>query len=223
LVGACRGESKLALARVLVPRDERNSSSQSIGLDLLAKHAFAPWALELDAHFLRAEESGVLKAKKLFVGVRGAYSVSADFDAFVATSYLQDQFAGLDPRLLAAAGMSYKLLKGPVHELAFDGGVTSTKDTRVGDGAKAYAGATAAARYLWNITKTSKLTENFALFPNFDHRDDWRIESTTGLEAAISTSLAVKLSYAARYANRPVAGFGKTDTQTAASLVITLK
>jgi putative salt-induced outer membrane protein YdiY len=40
------------------------------------------------------------------------------------------------------------------------------------------------------------------------------------VQTAISAAVALKLSYGSRYANRPVAGYRKTDTQTAASLVI---
>jgi len=197
-----------------------NSSSQSGGVDFLYKHQFDPWGLEVAANYLRAEQNGVLTAKKLFVGVRGTYAINADFGAFAAASYLQDQFAGLDPRVLGSAGVTYKFLKGPEHELAFDVGLTWTRDDLVGDGSTSYMGALAAARYVWNVTKTSKVTEDLAFYPSFKDRDNWRIESATGVQAAVSSAVALKLSYGFRYANRPVPGFHKTDTQTAASLVI---
>lgn len=197
-----------------------NSSSQTGGLDFLYKHKFDPWGLEVSANYLRAEQDGTVTAKKLFLGVRGTRTLDADFDLFLAASYLQDQFAGLDPRLLAAGGVTYKFLKGPEHELAFDAGLTWTKDDLVGDGSRSYVGGLAAARYGWNISKTAKLTENLAFYPSFKQGSDWRLESATGVQASISAALALKLAYGVRYANRPVAGFRKTDTQTAASLVI---
>ncbi len=154
--------------------------------------------------------------------MRGTRTLSPDFSLFVSASVLQDTFAGLDPRVLVAGGVTYAFLKGPEHELAFDVGLTWTRDKLVGDGSTSYAGGIAAARYGWNISKTSKFTENFAFYPSFQKGSDWRIESTTGLQAEVSSSVALKLSYAFRYANRPVAGFGKTDTQTTASLVVNL-
>jgi putative salt-induced outer membrane protein len=197
-----------------------NSSSQTAGLDFLFKHAFDPWGLEVSANFLRADQEGRLTAKKLAVGVRGTRALDADLDLFVMGSYLQDPFAGLDPRLLAAGGITYKFLKGPEHELAFDVGLTWTKDDLVGDGSNSYAGALASARYGWNISKTAKLTEDLSFFPSFKDTSNWRVESKTGVQASLSAATALKLTYGARYANRPVAGFGKTDTQTAVSLVI---
>ncbi len=199
-----------------------NSSSQTGGLDLQYKHSFDPWGLEVDANYLRAAERGVVTAKKLFFGVRGTRALDADFSLFLSASALQDTFAGLDPRVLVAGGVTYAFLKGPEHELAFDAGLTWTRDTLVGDGSTSYVGGIAAARYGWNITKTSKFTENFAFYPSFKQGSDWRIESTTGLQAAVSSTVALKLTYAFRYANRPVAGFRKTDTQTTASLVVNL-
>jgi putative salt-induced outer membrane protein len=199
-----------------------NSSSQTAGLDLTFKHAFDPWGIGAFVNFLRAEQDGKLTAKKLSLGVRGTRALTADLGLFLEGSYLQDQFAGLDPRLVAAGGVTYKLLKGPEHELAFDGGLTWTRDTLVNGGSKSYAGALAAARYGWNISKTAKFTESLSFFPSFSQGSDWRLESQTGLQAAVSTAVAVKLTYGFRYANRPVPGFRKTDTQTAASLVVNL-
>ena len=197
-----------------------NSSSQTGGLDFLYKHKFDPWGLEVDANYLRAEQDGNLTAKKIFLGVRGSRALDADFDLFAAVSYLQDQFAGLDPRLLVAGGVTYKFLKGPEHELAFDVGLTWTRDDLVTDGSTSYAGAIGAARYTWNISKTAKFTEDLAFYPSFKQGSDWRFESATGVQASVSTAVALKFTYGVRYANRPVPGFRKTDTQTAASLVI---
>lgn len=197
-----------------------NASSKTGGLDLLYKQKFDPWGIEVTAGYLRAEQNGTVTAKKLFGAVRGTRSLGADLDLFLSGSYLQDQFAGLDPRLLVAGGVTYTFLKGPEHELAFDAGLTWTRDELVGDGSTSYAGALAAARYGWNISKTAKLTESLSFFPSFEKGSDWRVESQTGLQAAISTAVALKLGYGFRYANRPVAGFGKTDTQTSVSLVI---
>ncbi len=197
-----------------------NSSSQTGGLDLLYKHSFDPWGLEVSANYLRAEQNGVVTAKKLFASVRGTRALGQDFSLFAGASVLQDTFAGLDPQIVAVAGVTYAFLKGPVQDLAFDVGLTWTRDKLVGDGSTSYAGGMAAARYGWNITKTSKFTENLAFYPSFQQASNWRIESETGLQAAVSSSVALKLSYGFRYANRPVAGFGKTDTQAGASLVI---
>ncbi len=222
LAGAARAEdkpTKLSLGFSYLATSG-NSSSQSGGLDFLFKHSFDPWGLEVTANVLRAEQNGVLTAKKLGLGVRGTRALDADLDLFLAGSYLQDRFAGLDPRLLAAGGVTYKLLKGPEHELAFDLGLTWTRDDLVNDGSKSYMGALAAAKYAWNISKTAKFTENLAFYPSFKESKDWRIESTTGLQASITEATALKLSYGFRYANQPVAGFHKTDTQTAVSLVV---
>ena len=43
--------------------------------------------------------------------------------------------------------------------------------------------------------------------------------NTGSLTAEVSTVLAVKLSFAILYSNRPVPGFEKRDTKTSAALV----
>jgi putative salt-induced outer membrane protein len=197
-----------------------NSSSRSGGLDVAYKQSFAPWGLEATGNYFRADQDGVLTAERLLLGVRGVHALLTDVDAFVSLSYLQDEFAGLNSRLVAAAGVSYKFLKGPVHGLTFDAALTYTRDDLVDGDASSYIGALAAAKYAWTISKTAKLTEDLSFLPSLEESSDWRIESKTALQAAVSTDVALKVSYALRYANRPVRGFEKTDTQTAVSLVI---
>ena len=219
VVRAAEPTSKLSLGLSYLATSG-NSSTQSGGIDFLYKHKFDPWGLQVSANFLRAEQDGKLTAKKLSLGVRGTRDVTTDLAIFLEGSDLQDQFAGLDPRLVAAGGVTYKLLRGPQHQLAVDGGLTWTRDTQVDDGSKSYFGLLAAARYAWNISKTSTFTEELSFFPSLKQGSDWRIESHTGLQAAVSTAVAVKLTYGFRYDNVPEPGFRKTDTQTAVSLVI---
>ena len=54
-----------------------------------------------------------------------------------------------------------------------------------------------------------------------DNSDDWRIDSETALQASLSKRFALKLGYRLRYDNQPVPPFGKRDTTTMASLVVT--
>lgn len=199
-----------------------NSSSQTGGIDVAYKQSFAPWGFEAYGNYLRAEQDGVLTAKKLLVGARGTRELLTDVDLFVAGSVLNDEFAGLDSRVIGAAGATYKYLNGPEHDLAFDVGVTVTRDDLVAGKTETYPGGLAAARYAWTISKTAKLTEDLSFLPSFEETKDWRIESKAGLQAAVSANVAIKLTYALRYANRPVPGFRKTDTQTAVSLVMTV-
>jgi putative salt-induced outer membrane protein len=197
-----------------------NTQSQTGGVDLLYKCSMASWGIQAGANYLRAKQNGDIRAERLLAGLRGSRVLSTSFDVFVATSYLKDRFAGLDPRWVTSAGAAYKLLKGPTHALAFDLGFNWTKDQLVTDGSKTYAGGLVATHYAWSISKTAKLTEDLAFYPSFENRNNWRLESKAELQTAVSTAVALKLTHSLRYANRPVEGYRKTDTQTAASLVI---
>ena len=76
--------------------------------------------------------------------------------------------------------------------------------------------ARAAAKYAWSITKTSKFTENLLAEVG---QDATITKSVTALSSKINGDLAMKLSYAIKHISDVPAGFEKTDSETAVTLV----
>ncbi|MEO8277732.1 MAG: DUF481 domain-containing protein [Thermoanaerobaculia bacterium] len=196
-----------------------NTDTESLGFLASFVRQPTPWGLEVNALATRSETEGVKSAERLYGGVRGKRTLNERFDAFVGLSYERNEFAGFDSRVLVEAGGIWKAVTGPVHELAFDAGVTWTAEDPVIGDRDDFAGALAGLAYAWKISSSAALRERLVFYPNFETSDDWRLRSETALEAAIVSSWAVRVGYLYTRDNLPAPGFGKSDSATSVSLV----
>lgn len=196
-----------------------NSNTSTGGFDFLYKGTYGAWGLEGTANFLRSEQEDVLTAERYGAGLRGTYAFAERWKAFAGVGWLKDQFAGLDSRLVLDGGVQYALLTGPDHTLDLVGGLAWTSDELVTGESVSSFGGVAGADYAWIISEGAKLTDRFRFYPSFEESDDWRVLNEFAVEAAIVSSLALKVAYLFRYDNEPVPGFVKTDTTVSTSLV----
>jgi putative salt-induced outer membrane protein len=196
-----------------------NSDTSSLGIEATVKRKLDPWGLEINALVFRAEKDGSKTAERAFARARGQRALSGSWDVFAGASVERDRFAGIDLRAVAEAGATYKALTGPEHELAFDAGVTFTKEERLNAKDRTFPGGLLGASYAYVLGEGAKLTERLMFYPNFDETDDWRLTSETAAQAALSRRFALKLAYLLRYDRVPPPGFSRTDTTTTASVV----
>jgi putative salt-induced outer membrane protein len=136
---------------------------------------------------------------------------------------LRDVFAGVDQRSTIAGGVAYKLIPGPPHRLTIDGGLGFQHESRVDEESENVAIATAGVAYAWEITETSRLAEDFRYVQGLNSLDNWKLDQSIALTAAISSAFSLKVANIVRYANVPVPGFESTDTITSVALVWTIK
>jgi hypothetical protein len=66
-------------------------------------------------------------------------------------------------------------------------------------------------------------TQRFTYYPDFKISSAYRSEAEITAQAAMTTRLALRISYLLRYSHDPVPGFRKTDTTTTASVVLRWK
>ena len=198
-----------------------NTDTSTFGLDFNLDREPGPWGLEVVGQFNRADDSGVTTAERYFLAGRALRSLGKRWDVFAGLSFEKDQFAGLDLRSLVGAGLVYKALLGPTHNLSFDFGLTWTDEDRIEPEPDVdYIGGMAGLAYEWKISDTASFTQRLVYFPNFDDSDDWRVDSDTGIQAAISKWLALRFGYELRYRNEPIGDAEDTDTTTKFSVVL---
>jgi putative salt-induced outer membrane protein len=131
-------------------------------------------------------------------------------------SYEDDRFSGFEYQAKAVIGYGRKII---INE-------NMTLNLELGPGDRKYKPDNMpseddgfiylAAKYLWNITPTSKFSED--LTANYgDKQDEWK--SVTALSAKINSSLAMKLTYTVKYLDVVPAGSDNYDRETAVTLV----
>ncbi|MEM1204017.1 MAG: DUF481 domain-containing protein [Acidobacteriota bacterium] len=198
-----------------------NTDTQSFGVDLGFERLPDPWGLSIVARFNRAEEDGVTTAERYIAGLRGSRTLNDRWSYFAGLQGEQDEFAGIDLRLVAETGVVYNALLGPEHLLSFDLGLTWTDEDRVPPNPDVdFIGGILGLDYAWKISESATFTERLLVYPNFDESDDWRFDSLTALTAALSERYAIQLGYEIRYRNEPIGDNDDTDTLARASLVV---
>jgi putative salt-induced outer membrane protein len=199
-----------------------NSQTQSLGFDLGVKRIPDPWGLEIVGKYLHSSKDGTTDAERSLLSVRAMRSLNERWSVFGGISVERDTFAGIDLRAFVEGGATYKLLTGPVHELAFDGGLTWTRENQTTGTDRSFLGGILGLAYQWKLSGTASLTERLRFYPDFDQTSAWRVTSETALKAALTGHLALQFGYDFRYSNEPVPGFHATDTATTVSLVASL-
>jgi len=196
-----------------------NSDSETIGLTVGFARQPTPWGLEVRAAANKAESDGEKTAERYLAGLRGKRALGERYELFAGVSYERDVFAGFDSRTLLESGVLWRALRGPVHELDFDVGLTWTDEEPVLGPGFDYLGAIAGLEYVWKLSASASLRERLAYYPNFDESDDWRLRSVTSVEAALASSWALRAGYEFTRDNFPAPGFEKDDSTTSVSLV----
>jgi putative salt-induced outer membrane protein len=196
-----------------------NSSTESAGFTTAWLRQPTPWGLEVHAAGNRAKAEGALTAERYYAAARGRRALGEQLEAFAGLSAELNELAGFDSRTVVEAGALWKAIVGPVHELAFDAGLTWTSEDPVAGPRDDFAGALAGLAYTWRIGEAATFSERLVAYPSFADSDDWRLRSETALETALVASWALRVAYQLTRDNQPPPGFEKTDSATSLSLV----
>jgi len=198
-----------------------NTDTTTGGLEFLLDRKPEPWGLAFVARGNRAEQDGETTAENYLVAARVLRTLSERWEGYGGLQYSRDPFAGLDGRLVASVGATYLAVESAKHKLSFDMGLAYTSEDRVPpEPDVSFPGGEFGLIWEWKLSENAKLTERFMYYPNFDDSADWRVASLTGLESAINSWLALKLSFDLRYRNEPISEeYESTDTTTTASVV----
>ncbi len=196
-----------------------NSRTSSTGLSAAYERSWADRKMQAMASALRASDGGEKSAERFLAGVRGDVTVWKEVALTSGLAWERDRFAGIDSRSIFDAGS--KWTPKPENSLVFSAllAATYTREEPIGSPSESFLGALVKADAAYAISEAAKATLNAAVYPNFETTKAWRAASAAGLQASLSSQLALKLAYEYRYNNRPPAGFRKADTATVLSVV----
>lgn len=196
-----------------------NSRTSSTGLSAAYERAWGDWKLQAMASALRASDDGEKSAERYLAGVRGDVAVWKEISLTSGLAWERDRFAGIDSRSIFDAGLKWTPKLDDAFVVSAILAATYTREEILGAASESFLGALVKADAEYAITETAKASLSAAVYPNFETTKAWRATSAAGLQASLSSQLALKLAYEYRYNNRPPAGFRKADTATVVSLV----
>jgi putative salt-induced outer membrane protein len=137
--------------------------------------------------------------------------------------FLRDLFAGVEQRHSIAGGLAYRLIDHAPHRLTVDGGLGFEHEVQLADESESLPIFTAGIAYRWEISKTSEINEELRYVQALNDGEDWKLDQSLAITAAISSAFSLKLSNIVRYVNEPPLGFETTDTITSVALVWSVK
>jgi putative salt-induced outer membrane protein len=136
---------------------------------------------------------------------------------------LTDQIADLKYRVFLNPTIGRYFLKDPAKEydLFFEVGPSYIFEKQ-GEESNSFLAPRIASGGNWQITKTAKVFEKIEALISTDDSNDILVNATAGIEAALSTQLALVLSVTDRFDNQPVPGIERNDVLVTSALKVLL-
>jgi putative salt-induced outer membrane protein len=197
-----------------------NTETQTLGASGTVMWRPGRWTSDFRTQFIRSVTEDVVTARTFSAALRQARTVSERIDAFARIEYLANEFAGVDHRVSADAGIGYKVLTGPAHTLRTDAGLGYSREARLDADDLSFALTTLGAAYTWRVSRGVSLTNNALLTASLHRGEDWRFRNALAVATSLTRRLAVKLSHELTFLNAPAAGFEGRDTVLAIALAL---
>ncbi|NIN72261.1 MAG: DUF481 domain-containing protein [Gemmatimonadetes bacterium] len=203
-----------------------NSESTTLGLAATARRVWNNSELKIDGGAVRTESSTTTRtavgtiddfvveeettrrktAENYYLRGRFNYKLSERFFTFAGADWLRNTFAGIDSRLLFAAGAGNIWLDDDRLRLRTDYSTTYTFQEDVVENPfikTSFPGLRLSYNLWWNLTSSTDFESTFIADWNLDNTEDLRFDFTNSLPIAISAKLALKPSLQLLWRNEP--------------------
>lgn len=200
-----------------------NTSTNTLGLGADALHRRKRSTTRGSVAFVRSETAGVAQARSLLAQLRQGITLRERLEAFGQVVFAQDRFAGIDARTSLEAGLAHTMTLPRAQSLTAEGGLGYTIERRLAAEDLDFASARGAVRYAWKVRSNFEIADDFDVTADLEEARNWRSRNTAALTVAMTRLLSFRASHVTEYRNRPVEGFGRTDTRTAVALVLAVQ
>ncbi|MFH0909456.1 MAG: DUF481 domain-containing protein [bacterium] len=153
---------------------------------------------------------------KVFIGHRR--NVNDRLYGYFDLSYFYDEIGDIDYRVTASPGLGYFLLKDEAQSLAVEAGPSYIWE-KVGGVKDDYPALRLFEKYERKLSDTSKVWESVEYLPRFDDFNDYLLNAEVGVEAAMNSSLSLRLVVVDKYDSTPAPGKKENDVTVTGSLV----
>lgn len=193
-----------------------NTDTQSLSAKLGLTNERARWRHTLGLEATNNADNDVTTAERYAANWQSDYKLSEIDYLFGRLSYETDKFSGYDYRTSETLGYGRRVLKTDNMTLDLEAGAGARQSKLETGGNENEAILRLAGKYAWQISPTSKFTQELSSDIGADATIS---KSVTALQTDIVGNLAMKLSYTVEHTSAVPVGVEKTDTETMASLV----
>jgi putative salt-induced outer membrane protein len=133
-------------------------------------------------------------------------------------SYFYDEIGDIDYRVTASPGLGYHLVKSDVQTFSVEAGPSYIWE-KVGGVEDDYPALRLFEKYERKLSDTAKVWESVEYLPRFDDFDDYLLSAEVGVEAAINSSMSLRLVVVDKYDSTPAPEKEENDVTVTGSLV----
>jgi putative salt-induced outer membrane protein len=198
-----------------------NSDTRSLGAGTSLTFRPGEWTVTSKAAIVRNEDQGRVRAQSTSAVTQVGRHITPALSVVTSHAYTRDQFAGINHRHTAEAGLSLEAVKTARHHLTLDAGVGYANEQRRQGANISTAIATSGVIYKVSISSTATFDNQLQTVISLDDASDRRLANVASLSARLNSLFSMKVKHTTRWVNAPVPGFRKTDTITAVALVAT--
>jgi len=137
-------------------------------------------------------------------------------------SLFHDDIAAIDYRLVVGVGAGYRVIKTDDAKLGLELGAAYIEEELTDGTSDDNISVRAAARHDQDLSEHSKLWLSAEFLTNVDDTEDYLLNGEAGLEAALNSSLSLRVVLQDRYDNIPPTGSEENDLSVISSLVYKL-
>lgn len=151
------------------------------------------------------EETSVsqLTAENYLLRARYQADVSERRYWFVSAGWDRNEFAGIQNRLVAAAGLGNVWFDNDDAKFQTDYGLTFTDQEDLVGGSESFAGAQLGWDYSRKLTPTTRYVNRLIVDASLDETSNYRVDNVNALSVSMSERLALKVSLQLLYDNLP--------------------
>ena len=192
-----------------------NAENTGITASLSLKKEGIKWRHKLSGRADYQEANGVTTREQFLAAYEPNYKINDRLFAYALAQYERDRFQGFSARYSASGGLGYDVLvDGPT--LSVKAGPAYRRTELVNGASTSNLAGLAALDFDWSISDTITLTQDASALLQSGSST---FISDTGLQAAISDALSVRLSYTLETDTDPPAGAVQTDTLSRITII----
>lgn len=203
-----------------------NSSNTGITAGLTAERQGIDWRHRLTGRIDYQRANGVTTREQFLARYEPNFNLSEQIYVYALAQYERDRFQGFSARYAVSGGIGYQVLKADDIKLSVKAGPAYRVTQFIDGRSESRIAGLAGVDFDWNITDRLTLTQDTNAVAEtggsavaiIDSRNT-SLDLITGFNAAISSKLSARFSYAVQYDSNPPPGAVQTDTLSRVTLI----
>lgn len=203
-----------------------NSSNTGITAGLAAQRQGIDWRHKLTGRVDYQRANGVTTREQFLFRYEPNVNVSDTFYVYALAQYERDRFQGFSGRYAVSGGMGYQALNKKDIQLSVKAGPAYRVTEFIDGRSESRIAGLVGVDFDWSITDRLKLTHDTNAVAETGgsatviiDSNNTSLDLVTGLNAAISSKLSARFSYAVEYDSNPPPGAVQTDTLSRVTLI----